>query len=152
MKAASDVLARLQGRTLATAESCTGGGVGAEITSVAGASRVYVGGVVSYTNAVKARVLGVDRALLERVGAVSAPVAQAMAEGARRALCADVAVSTTGLAGPDGDEYGNPVGTVFIGYSDETRTVAREFHFQGDREQVRAQAIEAALALILEYC
>lgn len=152
MKAASDVLARLQGRTLATAESCTGGGVGAEITSVAGASRVYVGGIVSYTNAVKARVLGVDRALLERVGAVSAPVAQAMAEGARRALCADVAVSTTGLAGPDGDEYGNPVGTVFIGYSDETRTVAREFHFQGDREQVRAQAIEAALALILEYC
>lgn len=152
MKAASDVLARLQGRTLATAESCTGGGVGAKLTSVAGASRVYVGGIVSYTNAVKARVLGVDRALLERVGAVSAPVAQAMAEGARRALCADVAVSTTGLAGPDGDEYGNPVGTVFVGYSDETRTVAREFHFQGDREQVRAQAIEAALALILEYC
>ncbi len=152
MKAASDVLERLHGKTLATAESCTGGGVGAAITSVSGASRVYVGGIVSYTNAVKARVLGVDPALLASSGAVSAPVAQAMAEGARRVLCADVAVSTTGLAGPDGDEYGNPVGTVFIGYSDAVRTVSREFHFGGDREQVRQQAIQAALMLILEYC
>ena len=102
-----DVLKALEGKTLATAESCTGGGIGAALTAVPGSSSVYVGGVISYTNEVKAGVLGVSRDLLDREGAVSAPVAQAMAKGVRELLHADVAVSVTGLAGPGGDDYGN---------------------------------------------
>lgn len=145
-----DVLERLAGRTLVTAESCTGGGIGAALTAVSGSSQVYKGGVISYTNWVKHTVLGVDLDLLDRVGAVSAPVAEAMAAGARKALQADVALSVTGLAGPGGDEYGNPVGTVFIGYADKNRVVSREYHFTGNREEVRTQAIKAALLLILE--
>lgn len=149
-KLSADVLKALAGKKLATAESLTGGGIGAAITSVSGASKVYAGGIISYTNEVKNRVLGVPVEYLDNLGAVSAPVAQAMAEGARRVLQADVAVSVTGLAGPDGDEFGHPVGTVFIGYADGKTAFAREYHFDGDREQVRTQTICAALALILE--
>ena len=148
---AFDVIARLQGKTLATAESCTGGGIGAALTQVSGASAVYKGGIVSYCNDVKQKLLSVPGELLDTYGAVSAPVAQAMAQGARTALDVDIAVSVTGLAGPSGDEFGNPVGTVFIGYADEWRCLAREFHFTGSREEVRAKAVDAALELILEY-
>ena len=136
--------------TLALAESCTGGAIASALVSVPGASRVFLGGVVSYTNAVKQAALGVSAETLERHTAVSAPVAKAMAQGARGCLGADVAVAVTGLAGPDGDDFGNPVGTVFIGYADEQTAFARECHFSGDRTQVREQTIEAALALILE--
>ena len=87
---------------------------------------------------------------LDTFGAVSAPVAKAMAEGARRVIGADAAVAVTGLAGPDGDEYGNSVGTVFIGYADSRTAFAREHHFAGDRTEVREQTIEAALMMILE--
>ena len=145
-----DVLKLLEGKTLVTAESCTGGGIGAALTAVPGSSQVYKGGIISYANAVKAKQLGVDAELLDRVGAVSAPVAEAMALGARNALEADVAVSVTGLAGPDGDNFGNPVGTVYIGYADANIALAREYHFSGDREAVRNQAIESALHLIVE--
>ena len=145
-----DVLKALEGKTLATAESCTGGGIGAAITAVPGASKVYKGGIVSYTNWVKHNCLGVEQAVLDQHGAVSVPVAAAMASGVRNALQADVAVSVTGLAGPDGDEFGNPVGTVYIGYADEHRIFAKEFHFTGDREAVRQAAIRGALELILE--
>ena len=124
MTLCSDVLSALTGRTLATAESCTGGGIGALITAVPGA--------------------------LEHYGAVSEPVAAAMATGARKLLEADVAISVTGLAGPGGDEFGNPVGTVYIGYADENRTVVKHFCFEGDREAVRRQAIRGALELIME--
>ena len=144
-----DVLRRLEGKTLATAESCTGGGIGSALTAVPGSSAVYKGGIISYTNWVKEHILGVDGELLRTCGAVSAPVAQAMAEGARRCLQADVAVSVTGLAGPGGDEYGNPVGRVYIGYSDGRTSFSREFTFSGDRESVRAQAAEEALKLVL---
>ena len=89
--------------------------------------------------------------LLDREGAVSAPVAEAMATGARNKLAADVAVSVTGLAGPGGDEYGNPVGTVYIGYSDAHQTISREFHFAGDRNAVRKKACKEALKLVLEF-
>lgn len=145
-----DVLKALAGKTLVTAESCTGGGIGAALTAISGSSAVYKGGIISYTNWVKHNLLGVDEGILERLGAVSAPVAEAMAVGARKALQADVAVSVTGLAGPGGDDYGNPVGTVFIGYSDEHTTISREFHFSGDRESVRNSAIREALKLVLE--
>lgn len=151
MTLCSKVLEALKGRTLVTAESCTGGGIGAALTAVPGSSEVYKGGIISYTNWVKEHVLHVDRALLDDIGAVSAPVAKAMAQGARTALNADVAISVTGLAGPGGDEFGNPVGTVFIGYADKENTVSREFHFPGDREEVRQQAVKAALGLVLEY-
>ena len=144
------VLNRLEGKTLVTAESCTGGGIGAALTAIPGSSAVYKGGIISYTNWVKNRILGVDIELLDTHGAVSAPVAEAMAMGARKALEADIAVSVTGLAGPGGDEYGSPVGTVFLGYSDETQTVSRKYHFPGSRENVRNQAIQKALELVLE--
>ena len=144
------VLTALAGKKLATAESLTGGGIGQAITSVSGASAVFAGGVISYTNEVKHKVLGVPVETLNTCGAVSAPVAQAMAQGARNVIGADVAVAVTGLAGPDGDEFGNPVGTVFIGYADGHTAFAREYHFEGDRARVREQTIEAALALILE--
>ena len=105
----AEVLERLKGKRLATAESLTGGGF----------------------------------------GAVSAPVAEAMAQGARRALDADIAVSVTGLAGPDGDEFGHCVGTVFIGYADAQTVCCEEHHFSGDRQQIRQQTIDAGLELIL---
>ena len=144
------VLTALAGKKLATAESLTGGGIGQVITSVSGASAVFAGGIISYTNEVKHKVLGVPVEILDTCGAVSAPVAKAMAEGARRVTGADAAVSVTGLAGPDGDEFGNPVGTVFIGYADEKTAFAREYHFDGDRADVREQTICAALKLVLE--
>ena len=146
----AEVLKALAGKRLATAESLTGGGIGQALTSVSGASAVFAGGIISYTNEVKHSVLGVPVETLNTFGAVSAPVARAMAEGARRVIGADVAVAVTGLAGPDGDEFGNPVGTVFIGYADGHTAFAREYHFDGDRAAVREQTIEAALALILE--
>ncbi|MDD5953617.1 MAG: CinA family protein [Firmicutes bacterium] len=151
MSRASEVIKRLSGKTLATAESCTGGGIGAALTAVPGSSAVYKGGVISYTNEVKQSVLGVQRDTLERYGAVSEQVAGQMAAGVRMLLDADIAVSVTGLAGPTGDEYGNPVGTVFIGYEDAHATVVRHFCFQGNRDAVRTQTIEAALELILQY-
>ena len=147
---ASEVITRLQGKTLATAESCTGGGIGQTLTSVPGASNVYKGGIISYCNEIKAKMLNVSEELLKIHGAVSAPVAQAMAKGAREALNTDIAVSVTGLAGPSGDEFGNPVGTVFIGYADKRNLLSSHFLFSGDRNAIRKQAIEAALELILE--
>ena len=151
MKLSYNVINTLQGRTLATAESCTGGGIGSALTAVPGSSAVYKGGIISYTNEIKTALLGVDPKMLEQEGAVSAPVAEAMALGARNTLSADVAVSATGLAGPAGDDFENPVGTVYIGYSDTCRTVSERYHFSGDREQVRREAIIAALRMILRY-
>ena len=150
-KLCCDVLNALGTRTLVTAESCTGGGIGAALTAVPGSSANFKGGIISYTNWVKHVLLGVDAALLDREGAVSAPVAEAMASGAKNALQADIAISVTGLAGPGGDSYGNPVGTVFIGYSDDIRVLSRKFMFYGDRSSVRKQACRAALELLLEY-
>ncbi len=144
-----DVLTALQGKTLVTAESLTGGGIGAALTAVPGASAVYKGGVISYTNEVKHKVLGVPREVLETYGAVSTWTAGYMVSGVRKLLEADIAVSVTGLAGPDGDKFGNPVGTVFIGYEDRQRSLVRHFLFEGSREDVRSQTIEAALKLIL---
>lgn len=146
------VLSALEGKTLSTAESCTGGGIGGALTAVPGASNVYKGGIISYCNEVKHRSLDVPEEMLTRFGAVSAPVAEAMAKGARKALQSDVAVSVTGLAGPSGDEFGTPVGTVFVGYCDENHCISRKFCFDGDRDRVRQQAIAAALMLVLEEC
>lgn len=150
IKLAESVIQILQGRTLVTAESCTGGGIGQLLTAVPGSSAVYKGGIISYTNEIKQRLLMVPEDLLIRVGAVSAQVAEAMAQGARQQLNADFAVSVTGLAGPGGDEFGNPVGTVFVGYADESCCISKEFHFIGDRQAVRDQAVYAALSMLME--
>ena len=146
----SDVISLLRGKTLATAESLTGGGIGAQITAVSGSSAVYKGGIISYTNAVKETILGVPGEVLEHCGAVSAETARHMAEGARRLLMADAAVSVTGLAGPGGDDFGNPVGTVCIGYADKRQRLAKHYRFYGDRDEIREQAVRAALELVLE--
>ena len=150
MKLCSDVLKVLEGRTLVTAESLTGGGIGAALTAVPGASAVYKGGVISYCDEIKEKLLNVKTYTLKQFGAVSSPVAGQMAEGVRTLMDADIAVSVTGLAGPGGDDFGHSVGTVCIGYADKHRTLAKEFHFHGDREDVRNAAIRAALELILE--
>ena len=147
---AFDVITRLKGKTLATAESLTAGGIGAALTAVPGASSVYKGGIISYCDEAKAGLLGVPVEYLAVHGAVSAPTAQAMAEGAKKALNTDLAVSVTGLAGPGGDDFGHPVGTVFVGFADETQSFALEYHFEGDREAVRRQTVEAALQLLLK--
>ena len=146
-----NVLKALAGKTLVTAESCTGGGIGTALTAISGSSEVYKGGVISYTNWVKENILGVDAQLLKEHGAVSATVAKAMAEGVRKCLQADVAISVTGLAGPGGDEFGNPVGTVYIGYSDCHITESISCYFTGNREEIRKQAIETALKIVLDY-
>lgn len=138
-----------QRRTLATAESCTGGGLGQRLTAVPGSSAVYLGGVISYCNAVKHRLLGVSEQALDTCGAVSACVAEQMAQGARDRLQADIGVGITGLAGPDGDGSGKPVGLVYIGVCDSTGVTAAEYRFSGDRAAVRAQACDAALKLLL---
>ena len=151
MTRSCEVIRRLNGKTLATAESLTGGGIGAALTAVSGSSAVYKGGVISYTNEIKHNVLGVQEYLLDRYGAVSSWVAGEMVSGVRKLMNTDVAVSVTGLAGPGGDEFGNPVGTVYIGYEDANRAVVKHYCFEGDREAVRQQTIDAALALILEY-
>ncbi len=145
-----DVLQALKGKTLATAESCTGGGIGAALTAIPGSSAIYKGGVISYTNEIKQNILGVDSNLLEQYGAVSEPVALAMAQGAKNLLKTDIAVSVTGLAGPDGDDRGNPVGLVYIGYADNNATICKKCYFEGDRDSVRQQAVETALAIILQ--
>lgn len=149
---ASEVVSALlaRGLTLSTAESCTGGRIGAAVTGIPGSSQVYLGGIISYTNGVKEKLLGVPGALLAEIGAVSGPVAEQMAKGARAATNSGLAVSATGLAGPGGDDYGNPVGTVFLGYADKKTVFSREFHFQGDRETVQNAAAQAALELLLE--
>ena len=151
MNLSSKVLAALSGKTLVTAESLTGGGIGAALTAVSGASAVYKGGIVSYTNAVKHSVLGVPEEILETYGAVSQKTAACMVAGVRNLLNADVAVSVTGLAGPGGDEYGNPVGTVFIGYEDAKQSVVKHCLFSGSREEIRIRTIETALQIILAY-
>ncbi len=149
MKKSKALLQALAGKTLATAESCTGGGIGAALTAVPGSSSVYKGGVISYCNDVKHRLLQVPQQMLDTLGAVSGPVAEAMAQGARALLQTDYAVSVTGLAGPDGDAYGNPVGTVFIGFASETQILSRRYLFSGTRDEIRNQTIESALDMIL---
>ena len=141
-------LYRAHGKTCATAESCTGGLVGGAITSVSGSSEVFLGGIISYANEVKMNVLGVPREVLDSVGAVSSECAAAMAEGARRLTGADVAVSTTGIAGPGGGSAEKPVGLVWFGLATAEGTRTEKAIFRGDREGVRANAVTHALGML----
>jgi PncC family amidohydrolase len=140
--------------TCATAESCTGGGVGYAITAVSGSSAVFWGGIISYDNSVKQGVLGVPEEVLATKGAVSSECAAAMAEGARRLLKTDLAVSLTGIAGPGGGSAEKPVGLVWFGLASggarsRATVITEKKVFPGDREAVRAAAIEHALGLLL---
>jgi nicotinamide-nucleotide amidase len=141
-------LCRAREWTLATAESCTGGLVAARLTSVPGSSAVVRGGVVAYANDVKMRELGVPVSLLEAHGAVSAEVAEAMAYGARERLGVDVAVSVTGIAGPDGGTPEKPVGLVYLHAETPAGSRGREFSFPGDRASIRARSVVGALHLV----
>ncbi len=135
------------GLTLGTAESLTGGMVASALASVPGASAVLRGAVVAYANDVKARLLAVDASLLAEEGSVAGRVAAQMAEGARSCLGADVAVSTTGVAGPDPHD-GKPVGTVFIAVASASGTAVEEFLFTGDRAAIRREACETAVSML----
>lgn len=138
-----------RGLTAATAESLTAGMVAAVLADTPGASGMFQGGVVSYSNAVKSGVLGVPRELLDAVGSVDAQVAAAMAEGARRICGADIGVSTTGVAGPEPHD-GKPVGTVFVGIATAEGSTSYAYAFEGSRPEIRALACGAALERLLE--
>ena len=133
---------------IATAESCTGGLLAKRITDVPGASRYFERGFVTYSNQAKEQLLGVSAADLEKHGAVSAPVAGQMAQGARKVAGADIGVGITGIAGPAGGSAAKPVGTVFIGLSSSAADTARTFRFVGGRAVVRERSVQAALDLV----
>lgn len=134
-------------KQISFAESCTGGMAAAELVSVPGASEVFECGFITYSDRVKARVLGVDWEVLQEYTAVSPQTAAWMARGCRRAGQADLALSVTGLAGPGGGCEEKPVGLVYIGCSYDEEVVVQEYHFQGGREEIRRQAAAAALML-----
>lgn len=141
--------------TVTAAESCTGGMIAARLVNVPGISDYFWGSFVTYANEAKTTLLGVDEQLLERKGAVSPEVAEAMALGAAKAAGADVAISSTGIAGPDGGTPEKPVGLVYIGCSVKGVVSVVECHFHGNRQEIRAQAareaLELAVACLNEY-
>lgn len=139
---------RARGLSLVTAESCTGGLIGEMITDVAGSSEYYRGGVVAYSNALKTSMLDVDATLIERHGAVSEEVALAMADGALRRIGGDIAVSVTGIAGPDGGSAQKPVGTVWIGVASGAGSHARRYALGAERSIVRQRAAFLAIDMV----
>jgi nicotinamide-nucleotide amidase len=136
------------GYTLAVAESCTGGLLAERITSVPGSSKYFIEGVVTYSNDAKTRALGVEPILLLEHGAVSGPVAEAMAEGMRQRAETDFALAITGVAGPGGGTDEKPVGTVFIAISSEAGTEHRKLKLPGDRHLIRWRSSQAALDML----
>ncbi|MGN0432280.1 MAG: CinA family protein [Lachnospiraceae bacterium] len=148
-KAVADILAA-RGLTMTTAESCTGGLISARMVNVPGVSNVFKAGFITYANEAKQKFLGVKEETLMQFGAVSRQTAEEMAEGAARAAEADVAVSVTGIAGPDGGTKEKPVGLVYIGCYISGNVKVEEYHFDGDRIQVRERTAQAALMQLLE--
>ncbi|NLL80202.1 MAG: competence/damage-inducible protein A [Clostridiales bacterium] len=153
-KAVADLLLANE-LTVSVAESCTGGMLSARLVNVAGISEVYKSGFITYSNKAKRRLLGVKKSMLDKFGAVSENVAREMAKGAANAARADVAVSITGIAGPDGGTEEKPVGLVYIGCFVCGTVTVKEFRFSGNRIKIRENAVSAALTLmrscILEY-
>ncbi len=141
---------RCQGLTLSTAESCTGGAIAATVTSVAGASDVFLGGIVSYSNEAKENLLGVSDQTLRIHGAVSQQTVRQMVEGACRALHTDCAVATSGIAGPGGGTPQKPVGTVWMAWKTPTGVITELHHFPGSRAEVVAAAKAKAIARLTE--
>jgi nicotinamide-nucleotide amidase len=135
---------------LATAESCTGGLIAAACTDLAGSSQWFDRGFITYSNAAKMDMLGVDAALIEQFGAVSDQVAAAMAQGSVKHSAAQVSVAVTGVAGPTGGSVEKPVGTVWIGWCVDGQTTTELCHFDGDRATVRALTVQRALQGLIE--
>ena len=135
--------------TVATAESCTGGIVATHLTHLPGSSKTYLGGVSAYANKVKCDVLGVNQELIKNHGAVSAPVAEAMALGARTKIGSTYAIALTGIAGPDGGTPTKPVGTVYCGFASPTGVTSFLWQILGDRETIRREAAKRALLLLI---
>lgn len=144
-------LLRDTNKTIVTAESCTGGMIAAALTDVPGASAAVYGGYITYSNVAKSRMIQVPPRLIHDYGAVSNQVARAMADGARNTARVDIAVSATGIAGPDGGSEKKPVGLVYVAVSTDLATVVIEHRF-GDigRDEVRKATVEAALELVLQ--
>jgi nicotinamide-nucleotide amidase len=140
-------ICKADGIKLAVAESCTGGLLGARITAVPGSSAVFLGGVMAYDNSAKIELLGVDPTMIETNGAVSEPVANAMASGVRKRLSADIGIAITGIAGPAGGTPEKPIGTVWIAL-DGRVTTARGLRLIGDRTEIRQRAAQSALDLV----
>lgn len=141
-----------QEKTLATAESCTGGLLGKLLTDVPGASAVYLGGVISYAYSVKEELLGVDAGILSQQGAVCESVARQMAQGVRTRLHADYGLSVTGNAGPGTDPKNPNVGEIYVACASEEKTLCRKLTLHGNREQNREDACREALKLLEEIC
>ena len=137
------------GLTFATAESCTGGLIASCLTDIPGASEVFAGGMVTYTDAIKHRLLGVPASMLQRLGAVSEPVARAMAEGVRKRFKTDFGVATTGFAGPNGGTREKPVGTVFIAIAHRSGTVVVRRLNRYPRKKFKLITVAQALELLL---
>lgn len=137
--------------TLATAESCTGGMIGEALTEIPGASEVYLGGAVTYSNALKEKMLGVPKETLDTVGAVSYETAKAMSEGIRKETGADIGVSVTGIAGPDGGTAQKPVGLVYVSVSTGEKTWVKELHLSGSRHRIRQFTLLHALDEVRKY-
>jgi PncC family amidohydrolase len=138
------------GKTIATAESCTGGNIAHNITLLAGSSQYFLGGIVSYANEVKMNVLGVHKEDLEKYGAVSQAVVESMATGACKAIGSDYSVATSGIAGPGGGSDEKPVGTVWMAVSGGKKTVSKLWHFDGNREEIIEKATKTAIFMLLE--
>jgi nicotinamide-nucleotide amidase len=143
-------LLKEKGRTLATAESCTGGAVAALVTSVSGSSAYFLGSVVAYSNEVKEKMLGVKYSTLEKHGAVSEQTVIEMAEGVRLSLGSDIGIATTGVAGPTGATSEKPVGTVWIAYSDATKTIAKKLQLTSERSLNIKLTVTQVLNLLRE--
>ena len=140
-----------KGLRLSLAESCTGGMIGSEITSVSGSSSFFLGSAVTYSNESKENILGVSHSSLMGQGAVSETVAKEMALGSLRAYGSDIAGSVTGIAGPDGGTPEKPVGTVWMAVTDGKRTVAYENHFEGSRKDIREQTVRVLVEHLIEF-
>jgi PncC family amidohydrolase len=138
------------GKTLSTAESCTGGLIGGALTAIPGSSEVYMGGIVSYSNEAKTDLLGVDPETIRRFGAVSEQTASEMAAGAQKAFGTDAAIAVTGIAGPGGATPEKPVGLVYIAVADGPRTVVCRNVFEGGRDSVREQTVSTACEVMRE--
>lgn len=136
--------------TVSVAESCTGGLLGARMTSVSGSSEYFLGGVIVYSNDAKARLLGVKKRTLEKFGAVSEQCAKEMALSVKKLLRSDFAIAITGIASPLGGTIEKPVGTVFIAAALRNEVVVKRFKFAGGRESIRTQSVEAALDMALK--
>lgn len=135
-------------KTLATAESCTGGLIAHTLTNIPGASNWFKGGLIAYANEAKTAFLGVPATLINTYGAVSPFVAKAMAQGARKRFKTNFAVATTGIAGPGGGTPGKPVGLVYIAVTSARKTVIKKFIFKGSRSRIKEQTLQKALQLL----